>query len=221
MQLQPLFDFLADLSAHNERTWFQDHKATYTQLRAQFETEVGHLFAEMREIDPVLAGPDGRQSIFRIYRDVRFSKNKDPYKTHFSAYFTASPGKDVDAPAYYFQLGPHGRTFIGAGIYQPDRAQLAAIRQEIDYNADPLQDLLAARSYQDYYAGLSGEKLKKAPKDYPADHPAIDLLRHKSFIASQELSDETALALPDWRGYVREAFQAAVPLCNYLREAIG
>ena len=221
MQLQPLFDFLSDLAAHNERTWFQNHKATYTRLRAQFETEVGHLAAELREADPALAGPHGRQSIFRIYRDVRFSKNKDPYKTHFSAYFTASPGQEVDAPAYYFQLGPHGQTLIGAGLYQPDRQQLAAIRQEIDYNADPLQDLLAARGYQDYYAGLSGEKLKKAPAGYPADHPAIDLLRHKSFIASHELSDAAALALPDWRGHVRDAFRAAVPLCDYLREAIS
>jgi uncharacterized protein (TIGR02453 family) len=217
MQLKPLFSFLSDLAQNNDRAWFQAHKATYTQLRAEFEQDIAFIGRELKQLDPVQAGPNGRTSIFRIYRDVRFSNNKDPYKTHFSAYFTASAGKEVDAPAYYLQLGPKGQTMVAGGLYQPDKAQLAAVRQEIDYNADALHQLLAAPDFQRHFGRLGGDKLKKCPAGYPIDHPEIELLKHKSFVAGRQLPDAEALALPDWRSYVLEVFQAMKPLNEFLR----
>ncbi len=220
MQLPPLFDFLAGLAAHNDRAWFQERKAEYTRLRADFEEDAAFWRQALNQLDPALAGPLGRTSVFRIYRDVRFSKNKDPYKTHFSAYFTASAGKDIDAPGYYVQVGPGG-TLVAAGLYQPDKVQLAAIRQEIDYNAAGLRAVLGAPGFRQYYDGLGGDRLKKAPAGYDPAHPEIEFLKHKSFIASQEIPDAAALSQKDFRGYVLARLQELVPFCGFLREALG
>ena len=117
----PLSPSSPSLAKHNERPWFQERKATYDQLRAQFE-EDAEFWAASCPARPGAGRARGRKSIFRIYRDVRFSKNKDPYKTHFSAYFTASPGKEVDSPGYYLQLGPNGNTLIAGGLTNPTKA---------------------------------------------------------------------------------------------------
>lgn len=220
MQIKPLFAFLTGLAKHNERPWFQERKATYDQLRAQFEEDAEFWFRELARLDPVMAGPEGRKSIFRIYRDVRFSNNKDPYKLHFSAYFTAS-GKDIETPGYYVQLGPNGSTLIGGGLYQPDKTQLAAIRQEIDYDADTLKAILAAPDFQRYFGTMGGEKLKKSPAAYDVSHPEIELLKHKSFIASHTLTDAEVLNRADFREHVVEVFRAMMPFCQFLRGAIS
>ena len=223
MQLKPLFAFLTNLAQHNDREWFQDHKATYTQLRAEFEEDAEYWFRELGRLDPVLAGPQGRKSVFRIYRDVRFSKNKDPYKVHFSVYCTASAGKEVEAPGYYLQLGPNGQTLMGGGLYQPDKAQLAAIRQEIDYSADELTALLAAPEFKRCFGAMGGERLKKTPAAYSVDHPEIELLKHKSFIATQHMTDADVLQLSSagLRAHVLNVFQAMVPFGQFLRKAVG
>jgi uncharacterized protein (TIGR02453 family) len=220
MQLPPLYRFLSQLARNNDRAWFQENKATYDQLRAQFVADAEFLARGLAQLDPVLAGPQGRTSVFRIYRDVRFSKNKTPYKTHFSVYFTASLGKEVDSPGYYLQLGPHGQTLVAGGLYLPDKAQLAAVRQEIDYNGDQLKALLAAPDFRRLFGPLGGDKLQRGPAGYPADHPDLELLKHKSFVAAHEIPDHEALALPDWRAHALEGFRALVPLCRFLREAV-
>lgn len=221
MQLPPLFTFLSQLAQHNNREWFQDHKATYVQLRAEFEEDAEYLFSELGRLDPALVGPLGRKSVFRIYRDVRFSKNKDPYKMHFSVYFTASVGKEIDSPGYYLQLGPNGQSLVAGGLYQPDKAQLAAVRQEIDYNPDELKRLLAAPAFQRYFGPLGGDRLKKAPASYSADHPEIELLKHRSFVASHQLTDARVLQQPNFRAYALDVFAEMVPLAQYLRHALG
>jgi len=219
MQLKPLFTFLTGLAKHNERPWFQERKPTYDQLRAQFDEDAEFWFRELAKLDPALAGPGGRKSVFRIYRDVRFSNNKDPYKTHFSVYFTASAGKEVDAPGYYLQLGPNGQTLIAGGLYMPDKTQLAAIRQEIDYNAAGLKALLAAPDFRRYFGALGGDKLKKSPAAYSPEHPEIELLKHKSFVATHPLADAEVVDHADFRAYVLEVFRAMVPFCQFLRGA--
>ncbi|WP_210519501.1 DUF2461 domain-containing protein [Hymenobacter terricola] len=218
MQLNPLFTFLSDLAKNNERPWFQERKATYDQLRAQFEEDAEFWARELAKSDPALAGAEGRKSLFRIYRDVRFSKNKDPYKTHFSAYFTAG-GKDIEAPGYYIQLGPNGQTMIAGGLYMPDKTQLAAIRQEIDYNADQLKAILAVPDFQRYFGPMGGDKLKKSPAAYSVDHPEIELLKHKSFTATHQMPDADVLSHEGFREYVLEVFRAMVPFCQFLRGA--
>ena len=221
MQLKPVFTFLTRLAKHNERPWFLERKAIYDQLRAQFEEDAEFLFRELAKLDPALAGLEGRKSLFRIYRDVRFSKNKDPYKTHFSAYFTASAGKEIEAPGYYLQLGPNGQTMIAGGLYMPDKTQLAAIRQEIDYNADELKAILAASDFRRFFNTMSGDKLKKSPAAYSVEHPEIELLKHKSFTATHQMADAEVLSHNDFRAYALDGFRAMVPFCQFLRGAVG
>ena len=218
MQTATLLDFLADLAQHNDRDWFQAHKPTYDLLRRDFEATVGRWLPELIRLDPTLAGLEARRCIFRIYRDVRFSRNKDPYKTHFSAYFAAG-GKAGTGPGYYVQIGPNGQTMLAGGLYQPERDQLARIRQEIDYNGSSLRAVLAAPQFRRFFAeGLQGEKLKKVPAGYSPDHPDLDLLKHKSLVAVYAIPDATARTL-DFDAVVPAAFRALQPLCAWLREA--
>lgn len=218
MQTAALLDFLADLARHNDRDWFQAHKPTYDLLRRDFEAAVGRWLPELQRLDPTLAGLEARRCIFRIYRDVRFSRNKDPYKTHFSAYFAAG-GKASTGPGYYVQIGPNGQTMLAGGLYQPEREQLARIRQEIDYNGGSLRAVLEAPAFRQYFPGLEGEKLKKAPAGYPPDHPDLELLKHKSLVAVYAIPDADARRL-DLDAVVPAAFRALLPLCAWLREAV-
>jgi uncharacterized protein (TIGR02453 family) len=221
MNQAALLDFLQDLSSHNERDWFQAHKATYDQLRADFELDVAYWLRELAKEEPALAALEPKKCIFRIYRDVRFSKVKVPYKTHFSAYFAAG-GKASIAPGRYVQIGANGQTMIGGGLYEPTKEQLAAVRQEIDYQADDLHQLLAVPTAQQLFPkGLMGEQLKKMPPGYEATHPEAQWLRNKSYWLGHEMSDKQVRSLsPEaFRTHVLEALRALSPFCDWLRAA--
>lgn len=218
MNTAQLLDFLDELARHNDREWFQEHKATYDQLKRDFEVLVQRWISQIAAFDPTVAGLEAKKSIFRIYRDVRFSSNKDPYKTHFSAYFAAG-GKTGSGPGYYVHLSPGNKSYLAGGLYEPEKEQLARVRQEIDYNADALRQIMAAPDFRKYYGGLEGDKLKKAPAGYPTDHPELDWLKHKSFLVSHPLPD-AVLRKQNLEAYVPAAFRAMLPFCDFLREAI-
>ncbi|MGI4863184.1 MAG: DUF2461 domain-containing protein [Janthinobacterium lividum] len=221
MKPASLLDFLANLARHNERDWFQTHKATYDQLRTDFEADVAYWLRELAQDEPALAALDPKKCIFRIYRDVRFSKVKVPYKTHFSAYFSAG-GKQGDAPGRYVQIGPNGQTLVAGGLYEPTKEQLAAIRQEIDYQAADLHALLATTEAQQFFpSGLQGEQLKKMPPGYEATHPEAQWLRHKSFLLTHALPDADVRALtPEaFQTHILAALRALGPFGEWLKDA--
>ena len=221
MKPTALLDFLANLARHNERDWFQAQKATYDQLRVEFEADVAYWLRELAQDEPALAGLDPKKCDFRIYRDVRFSKVIVPYKTHFSAYFAAG-GKHADVPGRYVQIGPNGQTLVAGGLYEPTKEQLAAVRQEIDYQAADLHELLAVpEARQLFPKGLQGEQLKKMPPGYDAAHPEAAWLRHKSFLLTHELPDADVrkLAPEAFRAHVLAALRALGPFCEWLKEA--
>jgi uncharacterized protein (TIGR02453 family) len=216
-----LLHFLQDLARHNERDWFQAHKPTYDQLRIDFEADVAYWLRELAQDEPALAGLDPKKCVFRIYRDVRFSKVKVPYKTHFSAYFAAG-GKHGDAPGRYVQIGPNGQTLVAGGLYEPTKEQLAAVRQEIDYQAADLHELLATPEARHFFpSGLQGEQLKKMPPGYEAAHSEATWLRHKSFLLSHELPDAEVrhLGPANFRAHVLAALRALGPFCEWLKDA--
>jgi uncharacterized protein (TIGR02453 family) len=221
MKPAALLDFLADLARHNERDWFQARKATYDQLRADFEDEVAYWLRELVQDEPALAGLDPKKCVFRIYRDVRFSKVKVPYKTHFSAYFAAG-GKTGDTPGRYVQIGPNGQTLVAGGLYEPTKDQLAAVRQEIDYQAADLHKLLATPAARRFFPqGLQGEQLKKMPPGYETTHPEAAWLRHKSFLLSHALpnAEVRGLSPEAFRAHILTALRALGPFCEWLTEA--
>ncbi|MBS1559015.1 MAG: DUF2461 domain-containing protein [Bacteroidetes bacterium] len=187
--MDEILAFLKNISKNNNRTWFEKNKATYLEAKAAFEDFLESFHRELLKFDNRLVNLNPRKMGFRIYRDVRFSKDKRPYKINMGAGFSPK-GKMEQEPGYYIHLEPGNKSFVAGGIYMPNSENLAKIRQEIDYNADTLLKTLNNKQFKKYFKGLSGwDKVKTAPKGYPKDHPHIELLKNKSFTVSYPLTD--------------------------------
>lgn len=210
--------FLKQLKDNNNREWFNLHKAEYESARAEFIHFSQTILDGIAKIDPTVA-PNHPISdcIFRIYRDIRFSKDKTPYKSFFSAAFS-SLGKRTQVPGYYLQIEP-GRSFIIMGIWQPDKDQIRAIRQEIDYNGDTIHAILEDSHFKKHLYLSQEDRLKTSPKGYEVTHPDIDLLRLKSFMAVRDLSDEEIHA-QHASELILNACADAGPFLNFLYTAL-
>jgi uncharacterized protein (TIGR02453 family) len=217
--MESVLKFLKTLKKNNDREWFEKNKPKYLEAKSDFEGLVSSLLKEFTSFDQGLAGLDPKKLPFRIYRDVRFSKDKRPYKTNMGAGFSPN-GKLVQEPGYYIHLEP-GKSFIAGGIYMPDAERLSKIRQEIDYNYDRLKKVISNKKFSSLYSAFDDfDKLKTAPKGYPKDHPQIELLKLKSFIVSKEFSDKEVL---DGK-FVKKAAdyaKAIKPLNDFIKEAIS
>lgn len=185
--------FLKQLSKNNNREWFHANKHVYEEAKTDFENFIGELIKAISKFDKSISELKAKDCTFRIYRDVRFSKNKDPYKNNFGAYIAAG-GKKSMKPGYYIHVQPNGKSFLAGGAYMPASSVLNAIRQEIDYNLKEFQDILKGKAFKKYFPKLEGDTVKTTPKGYDKKHPAIDILRHKDFLAVHALSDEQLLA---------------------------
>jgi uncharacterized protein (TIGR02453 family) len=216
--MKTVFKFLKQLSKNNNKDWFDAHKDQYLEAKEEFEQYVEGLIAGIRKFDKKISPSlSAKESVFRIYKDVRFSKDKTPYKTNMGASITPG-GKKVHEPGYYFHAEP-GNSFLSGGLWMPDSDKLNAIRQEIDYNAKPLHKILKSASFKKYFDGLDEEdKLKSAPKGYQKDHPEIDLLRNKHFIVTHLFKDKDLLAANSQKKILQTA-KSMYPLLTYLREA--
>lgn len=182
--------FLKDLSKNNNREWFQDNKKRYEASHEEMIEFAEELLRRLNEKDQIET-PSGKKSLFRIYRDVRFSKNKEPYKTNRSGSFRRA-GADRRG-GYYFSIAP-GNSMIGGGFYGPSKDDLQHIRQQIEMDAAPLREALAKPSFKKYYGELLGEQLKTAPRGFDPTDPNIDLLRYKSFYVMHSFTDEEVLS---------------------------
>lgn len=180
--------FLKELKANNERAWFQAHQAEYKAARSDMVAQVDELIDAIIVFDQSVIEQEASKCLFRINRDVRFSNDKSPYKTNFGAFIT-DRGRKVTRAGYYLHIEP-GSCLIAGGIYMPPIGELKAIRKAIDRDAEPLREILKAAPFvQAFGEELPGERLKTAPRDYPKDHPDIDLLRLKSFEILHAVSD--------------------------------
>jgi uncharacterized protein (TIGR02453 family) len=214
-----LFGFLRELKDNNDRAWFEAHRSVYEDAVRE------PLRAFIRDFDPLLEGvsphmvADDRKSggsLFRIHRDTRFSKDKSPYKTWAAIQFRHQAGRDVHAPGFYLHLEP-GRVFMGAGCWHPDREALDGIRDAI---ADEPESWLAVRDA--VVAGgfqLTGDSLKRPPRGYPPEHPAMDDLKRKDFIAVRDLS-EAAVVNPGFISSYAGMCGDAAPLMRFLTTAL-
>jgi uncharacterized protein (TIGR02453 family) len=181
--------FLRELTENNNRDWFEANRDEYEQCRTDFLKFSQDLLKELTVFEPDFQHLEAKDCLFRLYRDVRFSKDKRPYKNHFGAYF-APGGRKSTRAGYYFHLEPGNKSMLAGGMYAPPAEALKKIRQEIDYNSARLRSILAEPGFARYYGGLSGETLKTTPKGYAADHPDIHLIRHKDFTAIHPLDDK-------------------------------
>jgi len=210
------FQFLKDLEKHNDRDWFKKNKPRYEQAKAEFEIFIDALISEITKFDKSIAHNKAKNCVFRIYRDIRFSKDKSPYKTHFGAHITATAKKsEVHSRAgYYIHIGP-GESMLAGGAYLPESTWLKAIRQEIHYNSKEFKKILNNKSFKRFFGEMEGEKLKTTPKDYPADHPEIELLKYKSFLATHKLKDSQIVA-EDLIKHAATVFKALYPFDRFL-----
>lgn len=206
--------FLADLSKNNTREWFKENKARYDAARKNYIQFLDELLKEMQAFEPVVYGQQGKDLVFRIYRDVRFSNDKRPYKDHFGAYIAEGGRKSIN-PGYYLHLAGSNNSFVAGGLWMPPAEPLKAVRQEIDYNLDTFQKILEAPSFKERFPAISGDQLKTTPKGYDKGNPAIAYLRFKSWNAVMPVDDKTVLS-KDFMNEVLEAFRAVKPLNDFL-----
>jgi uncharacterized protein (TIGR02453 family) len=216
-----LFRFLEDLKANNDRAWFQDNKARYAdEVQAPLIAFVGDFAGKLEKIAPKFVAdprPTGG-SIFRIHRDVRFSKDKSPYKTHAAAHFRYGGGKDVHGPGFYLHLEP-GQVFAAGGLWHPDVKPLAQVRDAIAAKPGEWKKAIGGKAFKEGMT-LGGEKLTRAPKGYDPEHPMIEYLRHKDFVASVSFTQKEACA-PDFMDRYAETCRAMAPLMKFLTAAVG
>ena len=218
MKFESTLKFLKDLAKNNNREWFEKNKAKYTDLKQDFELFVGDLLEKMITFDESLAGLEAKKLTFRIYRDVRFSKDKKPYKKNMSAAFS-SEGKGLGTPGYYFHLEPGNKSFVGIGMFMPVPENLTKIRQEIDYNGAHLEKIFKESKFKKNFAKFwDDDKLKKAPKGYPKEHPYVEWLKLKSFIVTHEFTDQTVTDKKFMNSLVG-VMKAGKPLNDFLKEA--
>jgi uncharacterized protein (TIGR02453 family) len=218
--MTPVLSFLKTLSKNNNRDWFLKNKDRYLAAKNEFEDFLETLHHELVKFDDSLAGLNPRKQGFRIYRDVRFSKDKRPYKVNMGAGFSAH-GKMEQEPGYYVHVEPGNKSFVAGGFYMPDAEKLAKIRQEIDYNADVLLKIMKAATFKKYFKGLDDfDRLKTAPKGFAKDHPQLELLKNKSFVVSHAFTDAD-VAAPNFARTVAAACRAMKPFNQFLQEAVS
>lgn len=215
-------EFFRELRENNHKEWFDQNRNRYEKVKKDYHRLVGEFLLRMQKFDPSLAHLQIKDCTFRINRDIRFSKDKTPYKTHRS--IIISPyGKRMEYAAYYIHLDEKEGSFAGGGIYMPGGESLKKIRTEISAFHEDLEEILANKDFVQTYGGLDrGEKmmLTRPPKGYQADHPAIELLKYKNFTATKPL-DNSLLSRSDSVDYVVEILKKIKPLNDFINRGLN
>jgi uncharacterized protein (TIGR02453 family) len=211
--LQPsIFHFLRQLKENNNREWFASNKKAFhveEQLVKAFFMAVN---VDLEKIDNL-----DKMQVFRIYRDVRFSKDKSPYKNHFSVGFNRC--KPLLRGGMYLHIEDNA-SFVGGGFWEPNAPDLFRIRKEIEVDASELRAIIAEETFQKYFKTLQGEELKTAPKGFDKTHPAIDLLRKKQFLLTRSFTNEQVLS-PKFQTEVLDTFKAMRPFFDYMSDVLN
>jgi uncharacterized protein (TIGR02453 family) len=209
------FEFLKQLKQNNNRDWFAQNKEAYQQQLELVEAFTTGLLNMMNTHD-VIETPTAKKALHRIYRDIRFSKDKTPFKTNWSGNFKRA-GKHRRG-GYYFHLEP-GNTFVGGGFWAPSTPDLKRIRDDIAFDASPLKQIINSKEFKTTFGVLDGEQLKTTPKGYAADHEGIELLRYKQFLIRKRFTDEEALG-PDFMSKASDAFKSMRPFFDYMSDVL-
>lgn len=208
-------DFLKALSRNNNREWFQRNKQRYIDSQANVALWLDELIAEMNKHDRIQT-KSGKESLYRIYNDVRFSADKTPYNPRFAG--NLKRVKPQLRGGYYFWIKP-GESRVGCGFTYPNSDDLLRIRQDIDLNTDDWREILKSKKIVSVFGAMGGDQVKTAPKGFPKDHPAIDLLRYKQFWFERSFSDKEALA-KDFLKQVNDTYKAIRPFFDYMSDML-
>lgn len=210
-------EFLVNLKSNNNREWFLKNKLLYLVAKNNYESFVQDIITKIIDFEPIMKGLEVKSCVYRINRDIRFSNDKSPYKTHLGAFIVRGGKKNGDKFAgYYFHIEP-GKSIMAGGAYMPPSPWLSAIREKINDEPEKLIKIINSKEFIKYFGKIEGEKLKTAPKGYPSNHPNIDLLKFKSYLVVNEVSDKIVLG-EKYFEHVISVFKAMKPLNDYLNE---
>jgi uncharacterized protein (TIGR02453 family) len=214
--MEQVLHYLSDLQENNNREWFHRNKSRYENARELFLAEVQKTVDQLKLHDHTIFDLKATDAMFRLFRDIRFSKDKTPYKTHFAA-FLAREGRKSAGPGYYIHIG-NNEMFLAAGVHSPSKEALRAIRLEITYQPEVFTSITKER-FQLGYEMYEEDKLKKGPADFPKDSPQIELLKYKHYLLSRNLTREEVLKA----GFAERIvgyFIPLVPFNNFLKTAV-
>lgn len=220
LQLSTL-KFLKDLKKNNNKPWFDSHRKDYEMAKADFANFIQSVIARHGKTDKSISQLKAKDCMFRINRDIRFSKDKSPYKTNMGAYICGTGKKSIFG-GYYFHCEP-GQSFMGGGLWMPMPPELNKVRQEIDYNLKKFKKIINSQTFQLVYKDLSRSEeyvLTRVPKGYEPTNPAAEYLKLKSFVALTNLKD-TDITSKNLVIKTTSAFKALQPLIEFLNEAVG
>ncbi len=212
--------FLEDLKANNNTQWMHANKKRYEDYKKDYHNYIASILAEMKPLDKNLESLEVKNCTFRINRDIRFSKDKSPYKTNIGVWLTQNKFKK-NSPGYYIHF-EKGNSFIAGGVWCPDTDELKRIRKEIAFFYEDLEAIVDNKTFKKEFSTLDRDEknsLKKAPKDFDANHPAIEFLKLKSFTASQKLADNTFFN-PNFSKMVAQKLIALKPINDFLNRAL-
>jgi len=215
---QSTLDFLKELKANNNRDWFNDHRLLYEAARDNFATFIEELIISLNKIDDFVSDANPKNSIFRIFKDVRFSKDKSPYKSHFSASISKG-GRKSDYAGYYIHVEPENKTILASGIWHPQPAILKSVRNEISYNHQEYEKIIRNKNFVASFGQVEGNKLVRPPKGFDKEHPAIEYLKHKDFVVHHKVKDKE-ICQPSFKDYCVKKFEIAKPFSEYFRGPI-
>lgn len=207
-----VFTFFNKLQKNNNRDWFNSHKAEFKTLEKQVKDCYNYLGQLMNNHDQI-----DKVKIFRIYRDVRFSKNKQPYKTHFGGSFNRK--KPELRGGYYLHIQPNNESFIAIGFWEPNKEDLIRIRKEFEMDDEEIRDILKQKAFKSIWGEFTGDSLKTAPRGFDKTHKAIDLIRRKQFIFIKKYTDKDVLS-SDFIENVNTAFNTARPYLDYMSDVL-
>lgn len=214
--------FLKDIRKNNNKPWFEKNRKVYEEAKLDFAGFIQCVIDQHGKKDPLIKNIVAKDCLFRINRDVRFSKDKSPYKSNFGASINKSGRKGEHSAGYYFQVQPE-RNFAGGGIWMPEPNELKKIRQEIDYNFNDFKKIIGSKKFKSVYGNLDRSDeflLRRVPKGYEPDNPAADYLKLKSFVAISFLTDAD-LTSKDLVKKTVTAFEALQPLIYFINEAVS
>jgi uncharacterized protein (TIGR02453 family) len=210
--------FLRALKRHNSREWFRERKDLYEQhVRAPMLAVIEQLAIDFRSFAPELVA-DPRRSLYRIYRDTRFSEDKSPLKTHIAGVFPPRDGQKHASAGLYLEVAP-GWVWAGGGLYAPSGADLHRVRTHVATHLTQLRAIVEAPAFRRQCGELRGERLQRVPRGFPPDHPAAELLKFKQYLAWREFPGEFSVSVRFYRG-ILDVFKAAAPLVRFLNAAL-
>jgi uncharacterized protein (TIGR02453 family) len=208
-------DFLTAVKCNNNRDWFIANRPLYLEAKANYEAFVQEIIDKIIIFEPIMKGLEAKSCVYRINRDIRFSNDKSPYKSHLGAFIVRGGKKNGDRFAgYYFHIEP-GKSILAGGAYVPPAPWLSSIREKISDYPEEFLKITKSGDFVKYFGAIDGEKLKTAPKGYPKDHPYVELLKFKSYLVVNEVSDRIVLG-KDFQDHIINVFKAMKPLNDYL-----